>query len=172
MTVFSFFWQALAKRVFLKWGILVPIPQEQEMNDTPGNGPGNSSQLFSEQQPIITLFPCCKYCQRDPLAFGMLAGSTDGRLEKYRVNAAIKLTSCRCCSLGSHTLQTKRTESGKKREPSTPQWKQKLRESWQACLFWNDSQTMVNWESGQCWVETRGPGCTAQFLTSLHDMWK
>lgn len=46
MTVFGFLEQALVKRVFLKWGILVLIPQEQEIDDTPENCPSNNSQLF------------------------------------------------------------------------------------------------------------------------------
>ena len=44
----------------------------------------------------------------------------------------------------------KRRESGKKQELSTPQRKEKLCEVWQASLFPNDSQMMVNLENGQC----------------------
>lgn len=69
-----------------------------------GTAPATPPNFFSEQQPIITSFLCSSCCQRDPLAFGMLGNSSDGRLEEHRANASIKMTSCRCRSLGSHTL--------------------------------------------------------------------
>lgn len=74
MTVFSFLQQVLGKGVCLKWGILVPNPQEQDMDDAPGSCPINSSQVFLEQQPIITSFSCSKCCQRDSPDSGILGG--------------------------------------------------------------------------------------------------
>ena len=137
MTVFSFFWQALAKGVFLKWGILVPIPREQEMNDTPGNSPSNSFQIFFRAAAHNHLSSLLQVLSEASSGFWRA-----GRQHRWKAGG----TESECFYQNDQLLmlflgvphppnKKKKRELSNKQELSTPHQTQKFSEIWQASLF-------------------------------------
>lgn len=126
--------------------------------------PQQQLPTFSEQQPIITSFFWSKCCQRDSSAFGIQGGNTDGRLEEWPAADAVP------------------------RAPKTSKQKEKNQARKKSSVLLSRNKSSVKFGKPRCsqmiprwwriWkmvsdeIETRGPGCKAQFLPSLQDMWK